>query len=150
MKRKKQYIVILTLLVLTAVLAAVHLTTREQVPENAVRVTWNGKTTYLDVSDLGEEAVQGTIVNGKGKETAIDAQGMALSRALEKAYVDVAAVQSVTVTARDEFSAVVSGEELRQEGKTCLLCDEEGAMLVVFGDSNAKRKVHQVERIDVQ
>lgn len=150
MKRKKQYLVILALLVLTAVLAALHLTTRVSVPENAIRVTWNGKTTYLDVSDIGGEEVQGTLVNGKGKETAIDAQGMALSRALEKAYVDVSAVQSVTVTARDEFSAEVSGEELRQAGKAYLLCDEEGAMLVVFGDSNAKRKVHQVERIDVQ
>lgn len=138
------------MLVLTAVLAAVHLTSREQVPENAVRVTWNGKTTYLNVSDLAEEAVQGTIVNGKGKEITIDAEGLSLAKALEKAHVDVDTVQSVTVTARDEFSAEVSGEEVRQTGKVYLLCDEEGAVLVVFGDANAKRNVRQVERIDVQ
>lgn len=138
------------MLVLTAVLAAVHLTTREQVPENTVRVTRNGKTTYLDVSDLDKEAVQGTIVNGKGKEITIDARGLPLAKALEKAHVDASAVQSVTVTARDEFSAEVSGEEVRQAGKAYLLCDEEGAVLVVFGDANAKRNVRQVERIDVQ
>lgn len=150
MKLKKQYVLILALLALTAVLAAVHLTTREAVPENAVRVTWGDKTVYLDAADFTGEDVHGTLVNGKGEETKLNGKGVSLAKALEKAHVDVNAVESVTVTARDEFFAEVSGEELLEPGKVYLLNEEEGAMLVVFGDSNAKRRVRQVERIDVQ
>lgn len=135
---------------LTAVLAAVHLTTRETVPENAVRVTWRDKTVYLDTADFIGEDVHGTLVNGKGEETVLDDEGLSLAKALERAHVDVNAVEAVSVTARDEFSAQISGEELRQPGKVYLLNEEEEAMLVVFGDSNAKRRVRQVERIDVQ
>lgn len=150
MKLKKQYVLVLALLVLTAALAAVHLTTRESIPKNAVRVTWNDETVYLDSADFNGEDVHGTLVNGKGEETAVNGNGLSLAQALEKAQVDVSAVETVTVTARDEFSAHVSGEELREAGKVYLLNEEEGVMLVVFGDSNAKRRVHLVERIDVQ
>lgn len=150
MKPKKKYVLIFLLLALTAALAVLHLTTREAVPENALRVTCGGKAVYLNAEELNEEEVRGILVNGKGKESSVEARGLSLSKVLEKAHVDVNTVASVIVTARDEFSAEVSGEEIRRTGRAYLISDETGITLVVFGDANAKRNVRQVERIDVQ
>lgn len=150
MKMNKKYILLLSLLVLTALLAGWYLTTRDTVPENSIRVTWAGKTTDLDVTNLTGEPVKGTLVSGKGKETAIDTTGLSLQAALAAARVDTAAVESVTVTAQDAFSAELSGEEMREEGKAYLILENGGATLVVFGDSNSKRNVRQVMQIDVR
>lgn len=135
---------------LTALLAVWHLTTRDAVPEHAIRVTWAGKTTYLDAAKLTGEPVKGTLVNGKGKETAVDTTGLSLQAALAAAQVDTAAVESVTVTAQDAFSAELTGEEMREDGKAYLILENEEVTLVVFGDSNSKRNVRQVMQIDVQ
>lgn len=150
MKLKKQYVLVLALLVLTAVLAVYHLTTRNAVPENAVCVSWAGKTTCLDVTKLHLEPVQGTVVNGKGQKSAIDAMGIRLLKVLEAAKVDADAVGAVTVTAQDAFAAELTGDEVREDGKAYLIFDKEEATLIVFGDTNSKRKVHQVMQIDVR
>lgn len=150
MKRNKKYVFLFALLMLTALLAGWYLTTRDAVPENTIRVTWAGKTTDLDAAKLTGEPVQGTLVSGKGKETTVDTTGLSLQAALEKAQVDVAAVESVTVTAQDAFSAELSGAEMREEGKAFLILENEEVTLVVFGDSNSKRNVRQVMQIDVQ
>lgn len=150
MKLKKKFVLLLALLVLTVLLAARYLTTRNSVPEHAIRVTWAGKTTYLNVSKLTGEPVKGTLVNGKGKETIVDTMGLSLLAALAEAQVDAAAAESVTVTAQDAFSSELTGEEVRQEGKAYLVLEDEEATLIVFGDSNSKRKVHQVMQIDVR
>lgn len=102
------------------------------------------------MSKLTGEPVKGTLVNGKGKETIVDTMGLSLLAALAEAQVDAAAAESVTVTAQDAFSSELTGEEVRQEGKAYLVLEDEEATLIVFGDSNSKRKVHQVMQIDVR
>ena len=146
----KKYILLLALMVLTALLAGWYLTTRDAVPENTLRVTWVGKTTDLDAAKLTGEPVKGTLINGKGKETAVDTTGLSLQAALTAAKVDITAVESVTVTAQDAFSAELTGEEIREEGKASLILENGEVTLVVFGDSNSKRNVRQVMQIDVQ
>lgn len=150
MKLKKKYVLLLTLLVLTALLAAWYLTTRDLVPEHAIRITWAGKTTDLDVTKLTGEPVKGIVVNGKGQESVIDTMGVPLAMVLKETQVDVAAVESVTVTAQDAFSAELTGEEVRTDGKVYLTFDKDDAALIVFGDTNAKRNVRQVMQIDVR
>ena len=97
MKQKKLIIGILTALVLlTAVLAIIHFNTRDQIPEGALMVNYQSKTTYIDLDKLTMVEVSGTIVNGKGEEKTVDAQGLALFSLLPDQF------QTATVSAEDE------------------------------------------------
>ena len=82
--------------------------------------------------------VKGTVVTAKGEEKQIDAQGIALSELCGD-------FNSVTVTASDEYSAVVK----KKDSENAYLIEDYGGLrLVVFGDENAKRDVKNVARID--
>lgn len=152
MKQKKLIIGILAILVLvTAALAIVHFHTRDQVPEGALMLNYQGKTTYVELNELAMEEVSGTIVNGKGEEKTINEQGVSIADVLRAAGIDPAAITGVTITAADEFSADLSAEEVNDAGKAFLAEDGEGGMrLIVFGDSNSKRNVRHVVKLDVR
>ena len=150
MKHKKGSIVIVAVFVLlTAALAVIHLTTREQVPEGSLAVSYNGQIRYIDVDSLDLIEVSGTVVNGKGEEKEVREQGIAVSDVLRAAGVEPAAISGVTVTADDEFSAELSADEINEDGKAYLTEDEEALTLIVFGDSNSKRRVHNVVKMGV-
>ena len=151
MQSKAIIIILAILLVLTAVLTVLHLITREQVPEGALAVHVGEKVSYVDLASLQTEAVSGTVINGKGEAMEISAQGVEVAELLRTAGVDPAAAGSVTITAADEFSAVLTGAEVNEEGKAYLAEDEDGSMkLIVFGDENMKRNVRNVESIYVE
>lgn len=134
------------LLVLTAALAVIHLGSRTAVPEETLRVEAGGKTVELALSELTPQAVHGVVVNGKGEERTVDAQGAPLSQVLAQA--GVTQYLQVTVVADDEYSAVVTAEEIEAEDRVFLLLEEgERPRLVVFGDSNSKRNVSGVIRL---
>ena len=95
------------------------------------------------------EPVQGTVVNGRGESRAIDGQGVLLSALLERA--EMRADVQITVTADDEYSAVVTAEELAASDKAYLIAQEEGGVqLVVFGDADSRRNVSNVVRVTVE
>lgn len=125
-------------MLLTAVLAAIHLTTRT--PETAGEFLLNGES--LKIADLQLSPVQGTIVNGKGVEKQIDGQGISLSAVCGDD------LETVTVTASDEYRAVVSIDEI--QNAYLILKDDGSLQLIVFGDENAKRDVKNVVRIDTE
>lgn len=133
--KKSVLLIIAILLLLTTVLAVLHLTTHTPESEGAISI--NGEA--VRISDLELTRVSGTIVNGKGEEKQIDAQGIMLSEVCGE-------FSSVTVTASDEYSAVV--EKRDQKNAYLILRDDGSLMLVVFGDENAKRDVKNVARID--
>lgn len=143
-------VMVLILILVTAAAAAFHLTTRAAVPEGVLRVELaGGQTKELSLEKLKLVPVQGTVVNGKGEESAVDAQGILLSDMLREAGVTEYSV--VTVTADDEYSAQVTAEEIAESGKVYLIRQEEGGMqMIVFGDENSKRKVSDVVRLSVQ
>lgn len=143
-------VAILILVLVTATAAAFYLTTRTAVPEGALRVEFaDGKAAELSLEELELVSVQGTVVNGKGEERTINAQGILLSDVLREA--DVTEYSMVTVTADDEYSARVMAEEIAEPGKVYLIRQEEGSMqLIVFGDENSKRNVSNVVRLSVQ
>lgn len=124
-------------MLVTAILALVHLTTRTPEVEGSILV--NGEA--VDIASLDLEQVTGTIVNGKGEEKQIDAQGINIAKLFDGDY------ESITITASDEYSAVVNADET---DNAYLILDEENPGLVVFGDSNSKRCVRDVVRIDFQ
>ncbi len=151
MKQKKTTLLVLMVLVLaTTVLAVVHLSTRDRVPEGALMIRCKDQTGYIELGKLKTAEVTGTIVNGKGEETEVREQGVRVEDVLKAAGIDPAEAGSVTATAADEFSAVLTGEEIREDGKAWLAQDQEGSIkLIVFGDSNSKRNVRNVVRLTV-
>ena len=138
MKNKKLLIIIALLIVLTAIIAVTHLTTRT--PEIEGEVLVNGESVKIASFDMSP--VSGTIVNGKGEETQIDAQGVALSEVCSGDF------DSVTVTAADEYHASVNADEI--QNAYLILNDDGSLQLIVFGDANQKRCVRNVARIDTE
>lgn len=124
-------------MLVTAILALVHLTTRTPEVEGSILV--NGEA--VSIASLDLEQVTGTIVNGKGEEKQIDARGINIAKLSDGDY------ESITITASDEYSAVVNADET---DNAYLILDDENPGLVVFGDSNSKRCVRDVVRIDFQ
>ena len=58
--------------------------------------------------------------------------------------------QKVLVVADDAYSAEVTAEEIAAPGQVYLMRQEDGIRLVVFGDSNSKRNVTNVVRLEVK
>lgn len=141
---------ILILVLVTTAAAAFHLTTRTAVPEGVLRVEFaGGQAEELSLEKLKLVSVQGTVVNGKGEQRAVDARGILLSEVLRAA--GVTGFSTVTVIADDAYSAQVMAEEIAEPGKVYLIRQEEGGMqLIVFGDENSKRKVANAVRLLVQ
>lgn len=142
--------VIAVLIALTAVLAIVHSATRTKVPDGALLVSCGGENKYVALNSLDTVPVQGSIVNGRGEKSDINTQGVPLADVIKGAGFDPNGAAAVRVTADDEFSAELSGDELNEEGKAYLVGEDDGSMrLVVFGDSNAKRNVRNVVSVDI-
>lgn len=150
MKRIGAARIIPVLVLITAAAAVFHLTTRAAVPEGALRVEFDaGQWKELSLEKLKPDSVQGTVVNGKGEERVINAQGILLSDVLREA--GITEFSAVTVIADDEYSARVMAEEIAAPGKVYLIQQKEGGMqLIVFGDENSKRNVTNVVRLSVQ
>ena len=150
MKNHKLIIVIIAVLVLlTAVLTAVHLTTREQSTEGALQVVQNGKTRLVKLDELKPVSqVQGTVVNNAGEEKKIDSRGILVSDVLKLAGTDVTA--ELRVTSDDEYTVSLTAEEVAEEGKAWLLIEDGTLRLIVFGDQGAKRNVKNVIRLPVE
>ena len=140
--------VIIALVAVTALAAVIHLTTRVSVPEGVLLVEAAGQAKEVAWDKLELTAVQGTLVNGKGEERPIDAQGILLRDVLED--IGVSVETEVTVIAQDEYSASVTAQEIETDGQVYLAATEDGGIqMVVFGDSDSKRNVTGVARLVV-
>lgn len=150
MKMNKQLIVVIAaLVIITAAVATVHLSTRSTPRDGALRIEADGQVTDLALSKLELTLVQGTVVNGKGEVKAIDSQGELLSSVLEKA--GITEYSQVGVVADDEYSVTVTASEIAEADRVYLLMENgEKLQLTVFGDPNSKRNVSNVIRLVVE
>lgn len=149
MKSRKAIILVTILLILTGIAAVIHLYTRKEVPENTLQISANGKEYTVDIDKLKYEQVTGVRVNGKGEEIPVDEQGISLENVLQQQ--SITDYSEVTVIADDSYSAKLSADEAKEEGKAYLVVqEEEGLRLVVFGDENSKRSVSNVVQIVVE
>ena len=140
MKYKRWFLVVMCfLLVLTGIMATIHIRIRDDVPKDSILVKQNEESRYVAVGTLILKEVTGSIVNGKGEETAIHGQGIGLGSLSTEDY------QHIVVTADDEYSATVLVEEV--EAAYLLMHDDGSVQLVVFGDSDSKRAVRNVTQI---
>ena len=149
---KKTKIILLVLLVVTALVAVLYLTIREVVPENTLAVEYDGKTHYADLQGIRLTEIHGERVNGKGEVKPVDGMGIPLYDLLTWTLGTDFSATHITVTAADGFSAEVTYDEILEENKAVLLLDEEKSslQLIVFGDSDSKRSVKDVERLEVE
>lgn len=141
---------IAALIALTAVFAIIHSAARTEVPDGALLVSCGGEKKYVDLALLDTVSVRGSVVNGKGEKSDVNTQGVPLADVIENAGFDPNGAVTLKVTADDEFSAELSGDELNEDGKAYLVSEEDGSMrLVVFGDSNAGRNVRNVVSVEI-
>ena len=146
--KKRIVITICALLALTAVIASVYLLTREKVPENSLLVKTQNGSVSLSINDLELSDVSGETVNKKGETKKIEAKGYSLSDIPELA--GISEYSEVCVFSDDEYNASVSSDELSDHGKAWLITEDEGLRLIVFGDSDSKRNVKNVVRIEIR
>ena len=150
MKKHKAIIFIIFLLVLTGILSAVHLKTRNTVPEGAIEIVSGDEAQIVDITKLDYEEVSGTRVNGKGEEIEVNAPGIYFGTVLEEA--GISRYETVAVIADDAYSAEFSFTEIA-DGIEIYLIQEEGEerlRLVVFGEEDSKRSVSNVAQIIVK
>lgn len=149
MKGKRiAYLALAALLAVTAVIAVIHSATRDKAPEGALLIEHAGRRSAVAVDELPVAPVRGTVVNGKGEERTVEADGILLAEVLKAAGIGDAA--SATVTADNEYSAQVTGEELSAPDTVYLIRQEDGGLqLIVFGDSNSKRNVSGAVKVTV-
>ena len=150
--RQKRIIlwVILILAAAVALLAILYLTSDRIVEQGRIEIFRKDQKRVLKESDIARVPVKGELVNGKGESVNIDAKGSLLADVLTLADIDPAGTVNVKITSQDEYSAEISGEELLEPGKVYLIVDSDSTFtLVVFGDSNSKRKVKNAARIEV-
>ena len=150
---RQKRIIILILLILAAaaaLLAVLHLTGDRTAEPGRVEISRKDQKRSAGEADIARIPVKGELVNGKGEKVSIDAKGSLLADLLTRAGIDPAEVSVLKITSQDAYSAEVSGEELREAGKVYLVSEDDGTFtLVVFGDSNSKRKVKNTVRIEV-
>lgn len=147
-KNKKIFFLVSALFLLTFCLAVLHFLTRTPAEAGVLRIEYNGTVTTVPLDSIDIAPVHGTVVDGKGEEHIIDAQGVLLSDLLDS--LNITAADQLTVFADDEYSATVTAQELYTPQRVYLLMTEEDRpQLIVFGDPNSKRNVSGVVRLIV-
>lgn len=146
MKNKKLLLAIAVLVTVTAVLAVIHLNNSPEVNAGDLLILQGSNESCVTIRPQQLVPVTGTLVNGKGDQIPVDSMGLALVDVLGLAGFE--ALSDVIVTARDEYSAEVTAEELAAPGKVYLTVETDGTFrLVVFGDCNSKRNVSDVIKL---
>ena len=141
--------IVIVMVLITAIVAVFYLSTRTAASKGTLRIEYGDQMQELPLEQLELTAVHGTVVNGRGEERTVDAQGILLAEALREA--GITDFSEVTVTADDEYSAAVTAEEAAETDKVYLIRQDEGGMqLIVFGDGNSKRNVSNVTRLLVR
>ena len=149
MKIKPFAIIITCLVVVTVVLAAAHLSTRDKVPDGALKITFGTKNMLVDMDMLDTVEIEGEIVNGKGEKIPVYEQGVLIRDVLDICGFAIDEGCSLKITASDEFYAVLSFEEIMKDDIAYLAGDDECLRLIVFGDSDSKRNVKNVVKMDI-
>jgi hypothetical protein len=111
-------------------------------------VSYQNKQQEVVFAQLPLQQIQGTISNAKGQTFPVDAKGLSAEAFL--AALNISGFSKMTVVADDEYRAEVSAAEIAAEDTVALILQEDGGVqMVVFTDSNSKRNVTNVVRVEV-
>ena len=147
-KNHKIFALVLVLILLTAIAAWVHLSTRPAIAEGTLQITVNGKAHTVQLSALQTKPVSGERINGKGEVIPVSGQGVLLRDLLVQEKITVHT--KVQVMADDSYTVVLTADEVAADGKAYLLRTDDELRLVVFGDRNSKRSVSNVVQIIIE
>jgi len=165
MKNKRMLIAVLVC-VLVAATVAVGLIVRNQQKakeiKDAITVNAGGKAIVVAVTDLNKGEFSGETVNGKGERATHQYRGVELQALLKENKVALEGIASVTATSADQYTAELTGDEVRTDGRVYLAVEIDGekvsgiedgtlgVQMIVFGDENMRRSVRNLAVIDVK
>ena len=120
-----------------------------------------GKEVTIAWEDVGGQAFEGDLVNGKGEVTHHEYTGSELQALLAASDIEVTESSVITAASEDNYSAELTGAELLEAGKVYVALTDggkqiegidggQGAQLIVFGDQNSKRAVRYLKTISVK
>ena len=157
---KKLIIIIAALLVVTGILAAVHLGNQEDI--SCMVILQDDEEISVSFEELEQGAFSGELIDGKGTVTFHEYTGILLRTLLETKGVALTGASKITVISADNFSAEFTAEEILQtdnvylavtaDGKPIEGIDPrtEGVQAIVFGDPNSRRCVRFAQKITVE
>lgn len=155
---KKLKIGIAVLLVVTCIVAVVHINQQEDIPCMVIRR--GGQETAVAFADLNKTEFSGELVDGKGTVTAHSYTGVLLKDLLSAKGIKPAEITELKVTSADNYSVEFTGEEIRAnmvyavvtaDGKPIEGIDhgKEGVQIIVFGDPNSRRCVRYAALLEI-
>ena len=160
MQKKMITGIIAILIVVTAVLVFVNRKGDKNV--SGLVLAGGGKeVTIAAWEDVGGQAFEGDLVNGKGEVTHHEYTGSELQALLAASDIEVTESSVITAASEDNYSAELTGAELLEAGKVYVALTDggkqiegidggQGAQLIVFGDQNSKRAVRYLKTISVK
>ena len=149
MKSNKIKLFMIIIALIAIVSGVFYLTSREDVPEDSILITYQDKEIVVDLDKLTYEYVKGERVNGKGETKVVEGDGIEISKLLSQYDIDT--YTEVTVEAQDAYQASISFAEVQEAGRAYLLKQEEsGVRLIVFKDENSKRSVSDIVKVIVE
>ena len=159
MQKKLIAAIIAILVVVAAVLVFVNRKGDKNV--SGLVLAGGGKEVTIAWEDVGGQAFEGDLVNGKGEVTHHEYTGSELQALLAANGIEVTDSSVITATSEDNYSAELTGAELLEAGKVYVALTDggkqfegidggQGAQLIVFGDQNSKRAVRYLKTISVK
>ena len=159
MQKKMITGIIAILVVVTAVLVFVNRKGDKNV--SGLVLAGGGKEVTIAWEDVGGQAFEGDLVNGKGEVTHHEYTGSELQALLAASDIEVTESSVITAASEDNYSAELTGAELLEAGKVYVALTDggkqiegidggQGAQLIVFGDQNSKRAVRYLKTISVK
>ncbi len=145
MKHRLLYGIAAVLALILAVSAYFHLNSRDSLAGDAILLQTEHTQFEICLSELTLQPIHGSRINGKGETIPVDGQGMTMKELLEQ--YQISEYQKINVISDDSYSAELSAQEAEN---ACILQEETGVRMVVFGDNDSKRSVSDVRKIIVE
>lgn len=157
---KKLIIIMAALLVVTGILAAVHLGNQEDI--SCMVILQDDKEISVSFEELEQGAFSGELIDGKGTVTFHEYTGILLRTLLETKGIALTDISKITVTSADNFRAEFTAEEILEtenvylaitvDGETIAGIDPgtHGVQVIVFQDPNSRRCVRFAQKITVE
>lgn len=155
----KMKILIAVLLVITCVVAVIHINSQETV--GCIIIRSGDQEIPVGFEDLRKAEFFGELVDGKGTVTEHGYTGILLKDLLTSKNIDIAEISMLKVTSADNYSVEFTGEEIRADSMVyaAVIADGEtiegidpgtdGVQIIVFGDANSRRCVRYAVILEI-
>ena len=159
MSRKLIIIGAVLLLVVTGIVAAVHLANQDEI--GCMMILEEDRQITVSFEDLDQGVFSGELVNGKGEVSSHRYTGILLRELLDKKGINLSQLSGITVTSADNYSVEFSADEILQEDKVYAAITADGTkiegidpgsygvQIIVFGDANSRRCVRFAQKITI-